>query len=109
LPGNEGLRELSVSVSGDGQFVAFESRAALVREDSNDAVDIHLLTRHTSEVALVSRGTDGLRHGDAADFNQGMLANTITIDVMLGDLADSLRALENYGQWLSGRLLTADR
>ena len=39
---------------------------------------------------------------DDADFYQCIPANTITIDVMLGDLIAAFRDLENYGQWMSG-------
>ena len=38
---------------------------------------------------------------DDADFYQCIPVTTITIDVILGDLVDSFRDLENYGQWLS--------
>jgi hypothetical protein len=37
---------------------------------------------------------------DDADFYQCVPADTIPIDVILGDLVDAFRDLENYGQWL---------
>ena len=59
LPVNEASGDVSVSVSGDGRFIAFESLAPLVPEDGNNLVDIYLLDRATSEVVLVSRSFDG--------------------------------------------------
>ena len=59
LPLNEASKDVSVSVSGDGRFIAFESLAPLVPEDGNNLVDIYLLDRATSEVVLVSRSFDG--------------------------------------------------
>ena len=59
LPLTDASKDVSVSVSGDGRFIAFESLAPLVPEDGNNLVDIYLLDRVTSEVVLVSRSFDG--------------------------------------------------
>ena len=59
LPLTDASKDVSVSVSGDGRFIAFESLAPLVPEDGNNLVDIYLLDRATSEVVLVSRSFDG--------------------------------------------------
>ena len=44
----------TVDVSADGQFVAFESAAALVPADRNRSVDIYVLDRSTGHVTLES-------------------------------------------------------
>ena len=59
LPVNEASGDVSVSVSGDGRFIAFQSLASLVPEDGNNLVDIYVLDRATSEVVLISRSFDG--------------------------------------------------
>ncbi|MCB9433503.1 MAG: PD40 domain-containing protein, partial [Ardenticatenaceae bacterium] len=54
---------LNASISGDGRFVAFQSRASnLVSDDTNNAVDIFvhdLQTRTTSRVSVDSNGNQG--------------------------------------------------
>jgi TolB protein len=59
LSANEAPGGLSVSVSADGQTIAFESRAALVADDVNGVADIYLLDRRTAEIVLLSRSFDG--------------------------------------------------
>src|SRR5690349_13763123 len=49
----------SASVSADGRFVAFVSRARLVPEDTNSARDIYVLDLQSSAVTLESITTDG--------------------------------------------------
>ena len=39
---------------------------------------------------------------DDADFHQCVPTNTINVEVVLGDITDAFRDLENYGHWLSG-------
>jgi hypothetical protein len=39
---------------------------------------------------------------DDAEFYQCVPANTITIDVVLGDITDEFRDLDSYGHWLCG-------
>lgn len=56
----------TISVSGDGRFVAFESREGLVPEDVSPAVDIYVLDRATGVVTLETTPfapTDS--HGDS--------------------------------------------
>jgi Tol biopolymer transport system component len=59
LPGDHSTNEASVSLSGDGRFVAFTSRAALVPEDTNHRADIYLLDRQGDTLTLVTRSFDG--------------------------------------------------
>ena len=48
------------SISADGRFVAFQSRASnLVPEDTNDAYDIFVFDRQTDTVQCVSPASDG--------------------------------------------------
>jgi Tol biopolymer transport system component len=47
------------SISASGRFVAFDSKAALVRGDTNAAADIYVHNRRTGETDLVSLGPDG--------------------------------------------------
>jgi Tol biopolymer transport system component len=49
----------SVDVSPDGRFVAFESYAALVPDDTNSSRDIYVLDRSDGRVTLESIGTRG--------------------------------------------------
>jgi Tol biopolymer transport system component len=59
LGANQAPDDVSVSVSGDGRFIAFESRAALVADDLNGLADIYLFDRRSAQVVLVSRSFDG--------------------------------------------------
>jgi Tol biopolymer transport system component len=47
------------SLSADGRYVALESEAPLVPEDSNNALDIYVLDRLTHRVTLESEACDG--------------------------------------------------
>jgi Tol biopolymer transport system component len=47
------------SISGSGRLVAFDSKAALGRGDTNGAADIYVHDRRTGETDLVSLGPDG--------------------------------------------------
>ena len=60
LSPNAASDEISVSLSADGRFVAFESRAPLVPGDSNRLTDIYLLDLETANITLVTRSFDGL-------------------------------------------------
>jgi Tol biopolymer transport system component len=59
-------RALSPSISNDGRFVAFQSRASnLVTGDTNDADDIFIKDRVTGSVLRASRSSSGVQ-GNAA-------------------------------------------
>ncbi len=49
-----GKNERPASLSGDGRYVAFESRAALVPADTNGLSDIYVLDRATGQLTLES-------------------------------------------------------
>jgi Tol biopolymer transport system component len=49
-----GRNERPASMSADGRYVAFESRAALVPADTNDLSDIYVLDRATGQLTLES-------------------------------------------------------
>lgn len=53
----------SAALSYTGRFVAFESDASLVADDTNETTDVYLLDRETLDLTLVSRAS----HGGAAD------------------------------------------
>lgn len=55
----EEVLEAPASLSADGRYVAFETRAALVPADSNHGSDIYVLDRATGELTLESIAFDG--------------------------------------------------
>src|SRR5690349_8499505 len=69
LSGESGIDSMgreSVSVSADGRFVAFVSRARLVPEDTNNVSDIYVLDLQSSAVTLESITTEGaVSRGDS--------------------------------------------
>ena len=63
----------SPSISGDGRFVAFESKSPyLVVGDTNESVDVFLHDTHTGETTLVSVASDGSQGNDDSEcYNSG--------------------------------------
>ena len=55
----EDVIDAPASLSADGRFVAFGSRAALVPADRNNTVDIYVLDRTTGQLTLESVAFDG--------------------------------------------------
>lgn len=56
------------SISGDGRYVAFESLAALVPQDSNNDYDVYLRDRQSKTTVLISAGiTDAAANGPSGD------------------------------------------
>jgi len=66
--GNDHSYDLSPSISADGRFVAFESRASdLVPGDTNGLYDIFVHDRETGETTRVSVASDGTQgNGDSS-------------------------------------------
>lgn len=54
IPASDGSHRRSVNVSFDGRFVAFESDAPLVPQDTNTVTDVYALDRMTGIVTLES-------------------------------------------------------
>ena len=85
-------------VSGNGQFVAFESAAALVPGDTNGAIDIYRLEIATGIILLVSDGVNGIGTAlsgpaDARNPSISSDGNVIAYD----SLADNLVPLDTNG------------
>jgi Tol biopolymer transport system component len=55
----DAVLEAPASLSADGRFVAFESRAGLVPADVNDNLDVYVLDRTTGRLTLESVAVDG--------------------------------------------------
>ena len=56
----------NVSISDDGRYIAFKSKATnLVADDTNNFDDIFLHDRNTAETIIISRGVSGESDGDS--------------------------------------------
>jgi hypothetical protein len=55
---------LAPSISGNGRYVAFQSTASLVSEDTNTSFDVYVKDLRTDEVALVSTNPQGSAGND---------------------------------------------
>ncbi len=67
------------AISGDGQFVVFDSSAAnLVDNDDNAASDIFVHDRQSGQTILVSRHTDGTQ-GNNMGGGSGISARSVSI------------------------------
>jgi Domain of unknown function (DUF4347)/Calx-beta domain/FG-GAP-like repeat/WD40-like Beta Propeller Repeat len=70
IGGNLAATSSATTVSGDGRYVVFSSRADnIVTLDSNGAEDVFLFDRTTQTYTLVSRNQGGTNAGNAASFN----------------------------------------
>jgi hypothetical protein len=59
----------AASLSGDGRYIAFNTRLALVPGDTNGAFDVYVYDRGTRTVSRVSEATDG-GQGNGNSFDQ---------------------------------------
>ena len=57
---------INPAISGDGAFVAFQSRARLVAGDTDNANDIYLKNMETGELNLVTINADGIKANGAS-------------------------------------------
>lgn len=65
IPGSTGiLYEQSVALSADGRIVAFDTRDALVADDTNGRSDVYLLDRVTGRITRASVGAHGAQSPD---------------------------------------------
>ncbi len=58
---------LNPSISRDGRYVAFESKASLVAEDTNNVTDIYVHDRETGTTTRVSLASDGQEANGASE------------------------------------------
>jgi hypothetical protein len=74
-----GLSSSGSAISADGSFVAFESDASLVGDDTNGRADIYLWTRSVDEVRRISLAPGGAQangdsHGPSVSGDGGVVA-----------------------------------
>jgi Tol biopolymer transport system component len=64
---DEGTLGFKPSLSGDGRFVVFESRAGdLVEGDTNDHFDLFLYDRETKQITRITQGIDGTQANEGS-------------------------------------------
>jgi Tol biopolymer transport system component len=79
------------SISGNGRYVAFQSLASLVLEDTNNSVDVYVKDLRTDEVTLVSTNPQGSAgnevSGDPSISGNGRYVAFISLasDLVVGD------------------------
>jgi Tol biopolymer transport system component len=76
----------SVSLSGDGRYVAFASYARLSAEDLDDLADIYVLDRSTMTVTLESASASGrVLNSDCSDPSISADGRYVVFDALLAD------------------------
>ena len=82
---------LAASISGNGRYVAFQSMASLVLEDTNNSYDVYVKDLRTDEVTLVStnpQGGAGNEHSvEASISDNGRYVAFVSLasDLVVGD------------------------
>ncbi|MQB00626.1 MAG: hypothetical protein GEU78_10090 [Actinobacteria bacterium] len=91
------------SISGDGRFVAFASRAGNLVEGSTHAMDVYLKDRRTGRIALISRGLEGRRRGGIESLQISDDGSTIAFASDASDLVpDDTNRAQDVFVWERG-------